>query len=528
MSNQQAPNIQTAPPTAPGAPPPVMATAPGGAVAATPPYLPRWGVQTGFFQRRQAAFWLFIVLLIFTTLSIVTEQLTYLQFFPSGWIFSIVLLALYVVPVLVAIYVLDLFEREPLSLIVGAFLWGGLVATGLALSVNTSLLEAVAKLFGPNFAQSWGLALVAPPIEETLKYLGVVTIFLIARSEIDDLMDGFVYGAVIGLGFAAVENIQYFVRAVASTGGADQIGPVFEMFVIRALLVGLYMHVLWTGISGLGLAYYVTRRDQPHQKRLMVAVGLFALAVLAHVVWNSPVLSDLLSGIGGIVVYGVIKGLPFLVFLGLLVALAQRREKRWFQTFTAHDIGTDVLTNAELAELGGLRSRWSARRRTGQRKGPQGARLAAQLQREQINLAMIRSRAGSDDDPSVVAQRERIRAIRTQLDSLPDVPKPVAVPYTAPTAANPGTAPSGATPASAVASTAAAPQVPSSSWMPTHAVPPSGMVAWDAPDPSRPPVAQLSPGVQLAVAEQQGAWARVVGSNGWIGWVDGRLLVALR
>jgi protease PrsW len=518
------------PPTEPAPPPPMMTAAPTGAVAATEPYLPRWGVQTGFFQRRQPAFWLFIVLLIFTTLSIVTEQLTYLQFFPSGWIFSVVLLALYVVPVLFAIYVLDLFEREPISLIIAAFLWGGLVATGLAVSINTALLEAVTKLFG-SFGQEWGLALVAPPIEETLKYLGVVTIFLIARSEIDDLFDGFVYGAVIGLGFAAVENVQYFIVAVAGAGGVDQIGPVFDLFVIRALLVGLYMHVLWTGISGLGLAYYVTQHDQPHQKRLLVAAGLFALAVLAHFIWNSPLLGDLLSGIGGIVVFGLIKGLPFLIFLVLLVALAQRRERRWFQTFTAHDIGTNVLTQAELAELSGLRSRWSARRRIGQLKGPQGARLAAQLQREQINLAMIRSRAGSDDDPSVVAQRDRIRAIRAQLDALPDVPKPVAVPYAAPTGtvptAAPSTAPTGEA-APSPSSTVAAPAVPESAWKPTHVVPPNGMAAWDAPDPSRPPVAQLSPGVQLAVLEQQGAWARAVGSNGWTGWVDGRLLVPLR
>lgn len=485
----------------------MMGAASGGAAIAAEPYLPRWGVQTGFFQRRQPAFWLFLVLLVFAGLTILTEQMTYLRVFPSGWIFSIVLLAIYVLPVLFAIYILDLFEREPLTLIFAAFLWGGIVATGFAITVNTNLLEALAKLFGPNFAQTWGVAIVAPPVEETLKYLGVVMIFLIARAEIDDLFDGFVYGAVVGLGFAAVENIQYFIQAVASAGGADQIGPVIQMFTIRALLIGVYMHVLWTAISGLGLAYYVTQRDQPRQKRLMVAVGLFLLAIFAHFLWNSPLLTELLSGFGGIFVFGLIKGLPFLVFLVLMVALAQRRERRWFQAFTAHDIGTDVLSQAELAELGGLRSRWSARRRIAQRKGATGAKLAGQLQREQINLAMIRSRSAGNDDPAVVAQRERIRAIRGQLDGLPDVAQPVAMPYAAPAVAPPG-APAG--------------------WIPSHAVPAAGMAAWAAPDPSKPPVAQLSPGVQLVIAEQQGAWARVVGSNGWAGWVDGRLLVALR
>ena len=488
-------------PPPPAAPPPTMMPAPAEAA----PALPRWGVQMGFFQRRQPAFWLFVVLLVFTTLTVVTEQLFYLQIFPAGWIFSIVLLTLYVVPVAIAIWLLDLFEREPISLVLAAFLWGGVVSIGLAVTVNTAFLEALAKLAGPNFAQTWGSAIVAPPVEETLKYLGVVMIFLVARTEIDDLFDGFVYGAIIGLGFAAVENVQYFIQAVAGAGGADQIGPVFGMFLLRSIMVGAYMHVLWTGLTGLGFAYYVTQRHEPRQKRLLVAAGLFVLGVVAHFIWNSPLLTELLAGFGGIVMFGLIKGLPFLGFLVLLVVLAHRRERRWFSTYTAADVGTDVLTEQELAELGGLRSRWSARRKMGQRKGPQGARLIGQLQREQINLAMIHARGGGDDDPNVIAQRERIRTIRTQLNALPDAAQPVAAAMPAQQAVAP-----------------AAPTAPA--WTPTHVVPATGMAAWDAPDPSRPPLVTLAPGVQLSIMEQQGAWAHVMGSNGWTGWVDGRLL----
>jgi hypothetical protein len=343
-------------------------------------------------------------------------------------------------------------------------------------------------------------------VEETLKYLGLVTIFLIARREIDDVLDGFIYGAVIGLGFAAVENVQYFIQAVANSGGADQVGPVLSMFFLRSLLIGAYMHVMWTGLTGAGLAYFVTRLDQPRQRRIFVAVGLFLAGVVAHMLWNSPLLNGLLTDLGGIVVFGLIKGLPFLAFLIFLVILAGRRERRWFATLTEDDLGTDVLTQQELAELGGLRSRWAARRRVGARKGGQGAKLAGQLQREQINLAMIRSRVDADDDPSVVAQRERIRAIRAQLNALPDVA--VAQPVSAPAAPTPA------------ASTPAA-------WVPTHAAPPAGLAAWDAPDPSRPPMVTLAAGVQLSIIEQSGAWSRVMGSNGWTGWVDGRLLVRL-
>lgn len=58
----------------------------------------------------------------------------------------------------------------------------------------------------------------------------------------------------------------------------------------------------------------------------------------------------------------------------------------------------------------------------------------------------------------------------------------------------------------------------------THVVPAAGMPAWAAPDPAAQPVATLAGGIELRVVGESGAWARVVGANGWEGWVDGRLL----
>ncbi|MEW6058639.1 MAG: SH3 domain-containing protein [Actinomycetota bacterium] len=64
-------------------------------------------------------------------------------------------------------------------------------------------------------------------------------------------------------------------------------------------------------------------------------------------------------------------------------------------------------------------------------------------------------------------------------------------------------------------------------WSPTHRVPAEGMQAWAAPDPASSVVARLDPGLELRVDEVAGAWARVTASNGWTGWVDGRLLVQM-
>lgn len=67
----------------------------------------------------------------------------------------------------------------------------------------------------------------------------------------------------------------------------------------------------------------------------------------------------------------------------------------------------------------------------------------------------------------------------------------------------------------------------SSVWVPTHRVPEGGLRAWPKPDPAVEPIATLQARVELSIAEQRGDWARVVGSNGWTGWVDMRRLQPL-
>lgn len=64
-------------------------------------------------------------------------------------------------------------------------------------------------------------------------------------------------------------------------------------------------------------------------------------------------------------------------------------------------------------------------------------------------------------------------------------------------------------------------------WAPSHRVPGGGMRAWDDPDPSAQPSSRLEARVELEVAERRGEWARVVGVNGWTGWVDSRKLEAI-
>lgn len=73
---------------------------------------------------------------------------------------------------------------------------------------------------------------------------------------------------------------------------------------------------------------------------------------------------------------------------------------------------------------------------------------------------------------------------------------------------------------------AAAPTVPG--FVVTHVVPPTGLEARAEPDAVQPVAAVLAGGVELQVLQQTGDWAHVMGGNGWTGWVDARLLQAVR
>ncbi|WP_398956371.1 hypothetical protein [Streptomyces sp. GC420] len=65
-----------------------------------------------------------------------------------------------------------------------------------------------------------------------------------------------------------------------------------------------------------------------------------------------------------------------------------------------------------------------------------------------------------------------------------------------------------------------------SDFRPTHVVPGDGLPAWETPDPSRP-TEPLDPFLPVQLIDRVGDWGRIVCSNGWSAWVDGRLLVAV-
>jgi protease PrsW len=373
---------------------------------------PAWGFQTGLWQPRKPAFWLFLGLLGLTGIALAHEQLAYVASSPVGWVLSWVLLFFYIVPVIVITRRLDLYEREPKSLVIGAFLWGGVIALVFSSIGNVVWAEVIAQVAGPEFAAQWSAALTAPVIEEVYKYLGLVVIYLIARREIDDLMDGVVFGAMIGLGFSVFEDVYYFMDTF---GGS--VSGVLEGFWVRVIASGLYGHVLYTAIAGVGFAYFVTHRDDERfARRVLVAGGLLLTAIAAHFFWNSPWFWAELP----ILAATTIKGLPFFIFLALAVRFARRREHRWLGLALEREVGQPGLEEDELRTLMDPRSRRRLRKAVRQAAGREAEGTLSKLHREQINLAMVATRVTDPDHPDLVRQRRVCSSLRDALLKIPN------------------------------------------------------------------------------------------------------------
>jgi RsiW-degrading membrane proteinase PrsW (M82 family) len=342
------------------------------------------------------AFWLVLVLTVIGAVRIGIFVRTSFVEFPAATTTAVVLFLLYAVPFWLFVAALDYLEREPPLLQVTAMAWGGLVATTISIPGVAAVHDLVAKLASPAYAAHWGSAIAGPTVEELAKALGVVAIVLVARAQVNSVLDGVVYGALVGLGFQVVEDIAYAVNAVAMAGRGDFVAPVVATFLLRGFLAGLWSHTLFAALAGAGIGYLVVRTDRSALSRLAAAGLALAGAWTCHFLWNSPLLADGFGGGGpGLFAGLVLKGAPPMLMILLLVRAARHREADYYTARLAALNDPRVATPAELRALGQGHLRVEARRYAFARAGVRGRRAVRRLQRAQARLAVDLSRGES-------------------------------------------------------------------------------------------------------------------------------------
>jgi RsiW-degrading membrane proteinase PrsW (M82 family) len=233
--------------------------------------------------------------------------------------FLAVFSAVSVVPALLLVWYIRRQDTdpEPIGTLAVTFVLGGLLASFAAL-VNT----AVGGVFRtvPVVGSILLFFLVVGPGEELVKWLAI-RLYAFERSEFDAVVDGAMYGAAAGLGFASIENVVYIGQNALTTlqSGGQVLATTIPTTVARSLAGP--GHVLYSAFAGyyLGLAKFNDEQYGP-----LVVKGLLVAALL-HGTYNSltTVLPRLVP-MSGVATFGFI-----VLWDGALIYLLVRRLRRY-------------------------------------------------------------------------------------------------------------------------------------------------------------------------------------------------------
>lgn len=176
----------------------------------------------------------------------------------------------------------DPTTREPLLLLAVTFSLSVAFATiaGVVNSVTLPFFE----LFG-IVGVTLGYFLIVGPVEETVKWLAV-RVYAYNSDVFRTVIDGAVYGAMAGVGFATIENLLYIVMlAVESTPDGFMVseGDAIAVATQRAFVgPGHVVFSAWAGFY-LGLAKF-----NPSKRGPIVIKGLL-IAAFIHALYNTLV-----------------------------------------------------------------------------------------------------------------------------------------------------------------------------------------------------------------------------------------------
>ena len=243
------------------------------------------------------------------------------------------------IPMLAFAYVVywtDRYEKEPVLLLGGVFIWGAFIAAGAAFVVNTFLGLGVYLFTGSQeFTEITTTSAIAPILEESLKGIACLLVFLFFRREFDSILDGIVYAAITAIGFAATENVYYIYTYGFQENG---VSGILWMFFVRVILVG-WQHPFYTSFIGIGLAVSRLARN-PWIKIIPPLLG-WGAAVFTHSIHNT--ISTVFQGMESIVI-GMIVDWSGWIAMVLFVIWALYREQRWIIAQLGEEVTTGVIT----------------------------------------------------------------------------------------------------------------------------------------------------------------------------------------
>jgi len=331
-----------------------------------------------------------------------------------------------VVGIFLLVHFMDRYEREPWFLLLAAFLWGAIIAIPPALFIERNVDNILQNLLDPNTTNEvLRIALQglnAGVTEETIKGLGLLLFFFVLRDEFDDVVDGIVYGALIGAGFAMVENFRYF--ALDSKN--------FLVFlIVGRIILGWLGHSTFIACFGAALGY--VRYTRVRWKQIVIPLLGFLIAVGLHsffdfVDFQASAAIRSSGGNPAVINFALIAIIgnylpPFLAQIGLLYILikALAHETAIIREFLAVEVSNNIVTVGEYALLQNSFQRTKAERQILWQYGYRQWVRVKDLYQTEIGLAFRKWHVSMGDKPKLGylqpedAYRQRIKRLRNEI-----------------------------------------------------------------------------------------------------------------
>lgn len=178
---------------------------------------------------------------------------------------------------LLIIWRMDKYEPEPLRFVISHFIWGAFGAIIFAVAGSSAVAWILGLSYGVNYHPLIMTVVTAPVLEEITKGIYLKKTYNDRR--MDNVTDGLVYGAAIGLGFGMTENFFYFITY------GDTFPEWFGLVIIRSGFSAM-MHCVSTGVFGAILGYI--KFSHLRYKRILVLAAIL-ISILIHSFWNISV-----------------------------------------------------------------------------------------------------------------------------------------------------------------------------------------------------------------------------------------------
>jgi RsiW-degrading membrane proteinase PrsW (M82 family) len=343
--------------------------------AAIPPALPKY--REAIRQRgRTALIILFALIAVAGVVGAVIIALSADD--PEGSALSI-LFAVIPLPLLLFVYWwLDRYEPEPRRYKLAAFVWGGVIAVAIALTLELWIQETW------DLSDKEMASFIAPLAEEPAKCLFLILTFVRARRVIDGFLDGLIYAGIVGLGFAFIENIGYYASSYLGSPDIQVAGAegVTTTFVVRGLF-SPFAHPLFTSAFGIAIGLAAGRRSKT-LKVLICLAGVLASAGL-HAVWNGSLSYG--GGAGFLLAYLALGAV--LVALAVLAIIVRNRQVRILERSLSYVAQRGWIHPAEIPYLSRFGYRKAARRYAKDHGGKVAAQIVTRYQRLATEMAFL-------------------------------------------------------------------------------------------------------------------------------------------